>query len=275
MMKNDIPCSVIRDLLPLYNDALCSPESAELVEQHLQICPECRALTAQLPLPDQTEAVLPDEAKVFRKLHKKIRRGKLLKAGSIAASVLLLAFLVLNAVWLPVKYFPYKAFCRQFSNASDIGKGTQYQTISGDYAFRVKMPGYLSFESGFLAVEPAERALQNADPALIRGTDAREPDAASQQEPQQTKTEAALFIWPQPFGETEYGVMIFEQESPTMTHATQFIIRKDLTLSEQKNHLPDETPEQAQHNKELYEANLDAVRGLMDAAMQQWGDLLS
>ena len=37
-------CSIIRDLLPLYEEQLCSKETAELVEEHLKECIECRRL---------------------------------------------------------------------------------------------------------------------------------------------------------------------------------------------------------------------------------------
>lgn len=32
------PCNVIRDLLPLYQDSVCSPESRQLVAEHLEEC---------------------------------------------------------------------------------------------------------------------------------------------------------------------------------------------------------------------------------------------
>ena len=35
-------CNVIKDLLPLYVDACCSDESAELVSAHLKSCPKCQ-----------------------------------------------------------------------------------------------------------------------------------------------------------------------------------------------------------------------------------------
>lgn len=34
-------CEVIRDLLPLYQDELCSPVTAGMVRQHLAECPDC------------------------------------------------------------------------------------------------------------------------------------------------------------------------------------------------------------------------------------------
>lgn len=38
-----IKCEIIRDLLPLYYDDVCSEESHKLVEEHLASCPKCRA----------------------------------------------------------------------------------------------------------------------------------------------------------------------------------------------------------------------------------------
>ena len=45
-MKYD--CDVIRDLLPLYADNACSEISRRMVEDHLQECPACRAMTGRL-----------------------------------------------------------------------------------------------------------------------------------------------------------------------------------------------------------------------------------
>ena len=39
-MKNN--CDIIRDLLPLYVDGVCSQESAKLVEEHLTGMPSTR-----------------------------------------------------------------------------------------------------------------------------------------------------------------------------------------------------------------------------------------
>ena len=36
-----LSCEVIRDLLPLYYDEVCSKESSSLIEKHLAECPQC------------------------------------------------------------------------------------------------------------------------------------------------------------------------------------------------------------------------------------------
>ena len=37
-----VPCSVIQDLLPLYHDNVCSPESSAMIEEHLKDCEACQ-----------------------------------------------------------------------------------------------------------------------------------------------------------------------------------------------------------------------------------------
>ena len=41
-------CSIIRDLLPLYADEVCSRESRALVNEHLQDCEFCRNALEQM-----------------------------------------------------------------------------------------------------------------------------------------------------------------------------------------------------------------------------------
>ena len=37
-----VTCKVIQDLLPLYVDGVCSPDTAALVEEHLKDCEACQ-----------------------------------------------------------------------------------------------------------------------------------------------------------------------------------------------------------------------------------------
>lgn len=40
MMKNDLTCAVVRDLLPSYVEGLTSEETNEAVDAHLAQCPD-------------------------------------------------------------------------------------------------------------------------------------------------------------------------------------------------------------------------------------------
>ena len=66
-------CNVIKDLLPLYADQICSEESRGLVEEHLTDCTDCSALLRQMRNEEmenslETEAVdvLHRQAKFLR-----------------------------------------------------------------------------------------------------------------------------------------------------------------------------------------------------------------
>ena len=67
-------CEVIRDLLPLYADDVCSETSRELIEEHLQDCPECSAILEKIRkneiennLREEKEQVIEYQAKRFKR----------------------------------------------------------------------------------------------------------------------------------------------------------------------------------------------------------------
>ena len=70
----DKHCEVIRDLLPLYADDVCSERSREIIEEHLRECPDCSALLEQMKkseieddLREEKEQVIEHQAKQFRR----------------------------------------------------------------------------------------------------------------------------------------------------------------------------------------------------------------
>ena len=94
MKQNEYTCAVIRDLIPLCEESLCSPESRAAVEAHIQHCESCRKLCGALPQDPFAEPVpVPDEAKAFRKVGQRIRRNK-----RAAVTLLILLILLLGAL---------------------------------------------------------------------------------------------------------------------------------------------------------------------------------
>lgn len=57
-MKMD--CRVIRDLLPLYVDEVCSAESREIVEEHLSECETCTKILDEM----KTETISKEEVEM-------------------------------------------------------------------------------------------------------------------------------------------------------------------------------------------------------------------
>ncbi len=97
-MKTD--CEIVRDLLPLYVDEICSEKSRELVDEHLQECGECSEMLRKLK---KTEIESGLKAEKEDAISYGVRKFKQLSArtGMTASGLLmipLLALLVLNLI---------------------------------------------------------------------------------------------------------------------------------------------------------------------------------
>lgn len=97
------PCNVIKDLLPLYHDGVCSNESRTIVEEHLQECSECRQYYEMLMDSDSVEEQSYDaenEAKKATFIHgiKRRVRKKQIIAGVIAVVAVVVAALVVLSI---------------------------------------------------------------------------------------------------------------------------------------------------------------------------------
>lgn len=85
-----IPCAVCRDLMPLVQDGVASPESEALVQAHLADCPACRAQWQGTDAPDVPQLPAPDDGKILQKLRRRYSTHLLLLAFvGIAAGIAL------------------------------------------------------------------------------------------------------------------------------------------------------------------------------------------
>lgn len=90
-----ISCEIIRDLIPLYEDEVCSEKSREAVEKHLKGCEECRKM-AGISL-SVTEEQTEDEAEVLQTAKEGFRKIRRRWALSLIAVVLVIPVLLLSA----------------------------------------------------------------------------------------------------------------------------------------------------------------------------------
>ena len=100
---NDIPCGVIRDLLPLYTEDLCSEESRALVDDHIINCPDCRRAKESMK---KTEPLPVDSGVGLKKIKKELKNRKLRTAAM--AALLVFVLLVSFFSWYSKpEYYPY------------------------------------------------------------------------------------------------------------------------------------------------------------------------
>ncbi|WP_295077372.1 zf-HC2 domain-containing protein [Ruminococcus sp.] len=148
MTEKKIPCNVIVDLLPLYKEDICSEETKDLVEEHIRSCEDCRLLCEQVEIPERAAEKMPTESETFKKVGKKLKKGKLYRRILI---FLLAAAVAVNVAWIKLKFLPYKdySFGMAEYNTDD---GKLYQELNGDYCYNVVMPKYLEFFRGKLYI---------------------------------------------------------------------------------------------------------------------------
>lgn len=86
-------CNIIRDLLPLYADQVCSDDSRALVDSHLNGCRDCSLLLKQMlnteieaDLKSETENVILHQANFFKR--------KSAIAGTVIAGIFMIPILV-------------------------------------------------------------------------------------------------------------------------------------------------------------------------------------
>ncbi len=86
-------CEIVRDLLPLYIDKVCSNETETEVKTHLETCNECRAVYDDMAreMKNQTEPkAVPNEKVIYMGIRQKI--GNMLLYAILFVAVVGLAF---------------------------------------------------------------------------------------------------------------------------------------------------------------------------------------
>ena len=93
-MMNKENCFLIKDLLPLYIDDICSKESTEIIKNHLEICPSCRKEYQQLTKQPEIKVVNNDSTELIKgvgNMFKKDKKKAVIKTVSIFLVVLVLS----------------------------------------------------------------------------------------------------------------------------------------------------------------------------------------
>lgn len=102
-MKHE--CAIVKDLLPLYQEEMTSPETGEFVKEHLAGCEDCRSEWEQM---HKDDALPADAAAPLKKLKKWMRRKRIITiliSALLVKCLLVGGFLCMN---IPVDV-PYTA----------------------------------------------------------------------------------------------------------------------------------------------------------------------
>lgn len=125
-----LTCNVIRDLLPLYVENIASDDTRALVEEHINLCTDCKKQLKEMQMPNKLP---PDtDATLLKKLKRKLSMKKIqtvILSVMIALAVAITALAYLTAP----NYLPYSGNLMSLKENSD---GTILAT------FNDKVSGY-------------------------------------------------------------------------------------------------------------------------------------
>lgn len=103
-----VSCEVIRDLLPLYYDKVCSKESSLLIEEHLAECPQCVDELQKLKMNLENPTISDGEVKVMKNISERWKKDKRISfakgsmlVSALAAVICFIAYNVIGAKVLP------------------------------------------------------------------------------------------------------------------------------------------------------------------------------
>ena len=123
--------------------------------------------------------------------------------------VILVIFGGINVFWYVFKYMPYKKMSQKLEWNGD-EEIPRYTYKDEKYSYRLKMPPYLSYKSGFLYVTPIE-ADEESGFSIDENGDTIEKNVPH----------VDMFIWPQMFSDTEFCVTIYEETESYMISITK------------------------------------------------------
>lgn len=139
-------CDIVRDLIPMYIEKLCSDETASEVKAHIETCDECRAL-----LDKQSENITPEikneaaqkEVQPFKKINRKMKKNKWLiavMAVVITAIVGALGFLTVGEIMKFEQGISFSTFFQSIEARAHIkllldGKIEEYVDKTSAYPF--------------------------------------------------------------------------------------------------------------------------------------------
>ena len=146
---NKLDCAVIKDLLPLYVDDVCSEKSKDLIEEHLAICEDCQkyyeALQENLPeiTLDSTKNISKSdftrEIELIKKVSRKIKKKTTINGVAIG----LICFIILVSLIISSSVYSYNTFyfipaLDHRLEISDIQITEVYEQENGDIYFTLE-----------------------------------------------------------------------------------------------------------------------------------------
>ena len=114
-MMSKETCYLVKDLLPLYIDDLCSEDSAKIIKNHLETCSECRKEYEQLTNQPEIKVVNDTSTELIKGVGKMFKKDK--KKAIIRTISVFLVLIILLGVFAFLKV-PLMLYENKFSGVA-------------------------------------------------------------------------------------------------------------------------------------------------------------
>ena len=155
-----LPCEMVRDLLPLYHDGVCSQVTGTLLEEHLKGCGDCSRVLMDMKEELNMPKLEKDEAKPLRSIRKKWKKRTWLKGSFIGLTVFLAAL---------IAWFQLTQTCSVAMTAEEYQVTQVCRFANGMYYLEYKLPfESLSYSADIHRTAEGEIHVRHYRPRLIR-----------------------------------------------------------------------------------------------------------
>ena len=117
-------CEIVKDILPLYHDNVCSAESRKLIEEHLEECQSCGGFLKDISDELTRPVNVIDETKPLKAIAAILKKAKLkfyLKGAAIAFIAFLISAIAIN--WLTQPVWPVPLELLQVTDVAQLSDG--------------------------------------------------------------------------------------------------------------------------------------------------------
>ncbi len=254
-------CGVVRDLLPLYADGVCSEQSSDLVEKHIAECEKCsEELETYFYETADEERKYGEKAAVIN-FKRKVERRAMKKIILSFVLVCLVAFGVWNGVWYFTAKAPYNDYQKRYEknvvyeNGEFINKFNM-GTLS-DIQFTVRQPQYLENNGVIYVYAPKHDKIT----------------VSIEVRPQEKENERYLLCFMTDEGESDYLGCFFIDENLNSLYTDEEIEKdiaslKKVNTTESESSLRERFQAHRETENELLKEYNNTVKSLMDATKE-------
>ena len=86
-------CEIVRDILPLYADHVCSDTSREIIDEHLKTCPDCAAYLEEIRASEAESELRDEKAQVLKYQARRFKRRSA-AVGSVISALFMVPILI-------------------------------------------------------------------------------------------------------------------------------------------------------------------------------------